>query len=111
MTIEIITTETSISIIDIEDALKTVFDPDISVSIYDLGLIYKIEAIKNNVNITMTLTSANCPEAESLPELAKESIVQKLNNPEIIVNLVVVFDPPWTVDNMSEEVLLKLNLL
>lgn len=111
MMIEIIKKDTLIDIVDIEDALKTVFDPDISVSIYDLGLIYKIETLSNTVNITMTLTSANCPEAESLPDMAKEAVVQKLNNPEIIVNVIVVFDPPWTVDNMSEEVLLKLNLL
>ena len=111
MDIEIVKNDSNIDIVDIEDALKNVFDPDISVSIYALGLIYKIETLPNAVNITMTLTSASCPEAITLPEMAKNSIEEKLNNSDIIVNVEVVFDPPWTVDNMSEEVLLKLNLL
>lgn len=111
MEVEIVQKDDQISIIDIEYALKSVFDPDISVSIYDLGLIYKIETLLNTVNITMTLTSASCPEAITLPASAKSSIEEKLNNPEIIVNVEVVFEPAWTVDNMSEEALLKLNLL
>lgn len=111
MEIEIITKDNHIDLVDIEDALKSVFDPDISVSIYDLGLIYKIEILPQTVNITMTLTSASCPEAITLPDMAKTSIEEKLNNPDIKVNVEVVYDPPWTVDNMSEEVLLKLNLL
>ena len=109
MEIEIITKDNNIDLVDIEDALKSVFDPDISVSIYDLGLIYKIEILPQTVNITMTLTSASCPEAITLPEMTKTSIEEKLNNPDIKVNVDVVYEPPWTVDNMSEEVLLKLS--
>ena len=89
--------------------LKKIFDPEIPVNIYDLGLIYKVEVDeKNKVNVDMTLTSPNCPVAESLPIDVKESIkkVEGVSD----VNLNLVWEPPWDKDKMSEAAKLELNL-
>ncbi len=89
--------------------IKKIFDPEIPVNIYELGLIYKIEVIEEkNVNIDMTLTSPNCPVAESLPKMVKDNIM-KINGVES-VDLKLVWDPPWTQDKMSEAAKLELNL-
>ena len=89
--------------------VKKIYDPEIPVNIYDLGLIYNI-AIKNDneAYIEMTLTSPNCPVAESLPKMVKENI----NSIEGVkkVELKLVWNPPWTKDMMSEEAKLELNL-
>ena len=89
--------------------IKKIYDPEIPVNIYELGLIYKIE-INNEkkVNIEMTLTSPNCPVAESLPKMVKDNIL-KLNGVDD-VDLKLVWDPPWTKDKMSEAAKLELNL-
>ena len=90
-------------------ALRSVFDPEIPVNIYELGLIYKIEIKEaKKVNIDMTLTSPNCPVAESLPNMVKDNIL-KLEGVED-VDLKLVWDPPWTKDKMSEAAKLELNL-
>ena len=89
--------------------IKTVEDPEIPVNIYDLGLIYKIEIIdENKAIIEMTLTSPNCPVAESLPNSVKDNIlkIDGVSN----VELELVWDPPWTKDKMSEAAKLELNL-
>ena len=89
--------------------IKKIYDPEIPVNIYDLGLIYKIEIEEeNNVVIEMTLTSPNCPVAESLPNSVKDNIlkIDEIND----VNLKLVWDPPWTQDKMSEAAKLELNL-
>ncbi|MBD1138581.1 DUF59 domain-containing protein [Pelagibacterales bacterium SAG-MED41] len=89
--------------------IKKIYDPEIPVNIYDLGLIYKIEIIeKNKVNIEMTLTSPNCPVAESLPKSVKNNIL-KLDCIDD-VDLKLVWDPPWTKDKISEAAKLELNL-
>ena len=89
--------------------IKKIFDPEIPVNIYELGLIYKIEVIEEkNVNIDMTLTSPNCPVSESLPKMVKDNIM-KINGVES-VDLKLVWDPPWTQDKMSEAAKLELNL-
>ena len=91
------------------EEIKKIYDPEIPVNIYDLGLIYKIEVNdKNNVNIDMTLTSPNCPVAESLPNEVKENIkkVEGVSD----VNLNLVWEPPWDKDKMSEAAKLELNL-
>ena len=89
--------------------IKKIFDPEIPVNIYELGLIYKIEVIEEkNVNIDMTLTSPNCPVAESLPKMVKDNIM-KINGVES-VDLKLVWDPPWTQDKMSEAAKLEPNL-
>ena len=89
--------------------IKKIFDPEIPVNIYELGLIYKIEINdEKKVLIEMTLTSPNCPVAESLPNSVKKNI---LNIDEIKeVELKLVWDPPWTKDKMSEAAKLELNL-
>ena len=89
--------------------IKTVYDPEIPVNIYELGLIYKIEIDdKNKVNVDMTLTSPNCPVAESLPKEVKDNImiVEGVSD----VNLNLVWEPPWDKDKMSEAAKLELNL-
>ena len=89
--------------------VKKIYDPEIPVNIYELGLIYKIEVSeKNDVLIEMTLTSPNCPVAESLPNSVKENIL-KINGIKN-VDLKLVWDPPWTKEKMSEAAKLELNL-
>ena len=92
------------------DALKTVFDPDIPVNVYDLGLIYRIEIADNNlVNITMTLTNPDGAVADDLIKQVREAVQQLEGVEKSNVNL--VFDPPWTKDNMSDAAMLELGLL
>ena len=89
--------------------IKKIFDPEIPVNIYELGLIYKIEVDETNiVSIDMTLTSPNCPVAESLPNEVKENIkkVEGVSD----VNVKIVWEPPWDKDKMSEAAKLELNL-
>ena len=89
--------------------IKKIFDPEIPVNIYELGLIYKIEIDeKKKVLIDMTLTSPNCPVDESLPKMVKNNIlnIEEVND----VDLKLVWDPPWTKDKMSEAAKLELNL-
>ena len=89
--------------------IKKIYDPEIPVNIYDLGLIYKIEINgEKKVLVEMTLTSPNCPVAESLPNSVKENIL-KIDGIED-VNLKLVWDPPWSKDKMSETAKLELNL-
>ena len=89
--------------------IKKIYDPEIPVNIYELGLIYKIEVKDSNkVMIEMTLTSPNCPVAESLPNSVKQNIL-KVEGIKY-VDLKLVWDPPWTKDKMSEAAKLELNL-
>ncbi len=89
--------------------IKKIYDPEIPVNIFELGLIYKIEIIETNrILIEMTLTSPNCPVAESLPNSVKENIL-KINGVKD-VDLKLVWDPPWTKDKMSEAAKIELNL-
>ena len=89
--------------------VKKIYDPEIPVNIYELGLIYKIEIDKKkNVNIDMTLTSPNCPVAESLPNQVKENIMKMEGVSDVKLNL--VWEPPWDKDKMSEAAKLELNL-
>ena len=89
--------------------IKKIYDPEIPVNIYELGLIYKIEIRdEKKVNIEMTLTSPNCPVAESLPKMVKDNV---LKIEEVFdVDLKLVWSPPWTKDMMSEAAKLELNL-
>jgi len=91
------------------EEIKKIYDPEIPVNIYELGLIYKIEVDeKNKVNIDMTLTSPNCPVAESLPKDVKENIMKVEGVSD--VNLNIVWEPPWDKDKMSEAAKLELIL-
>ena len=89
--------------------IKKIYDPEIPVNIYELGLIYKIEITdKKKVNIDMTLTTPNCPVADSLPKMVKNNILKIEGISDVDLNL--VWDPPWTKDKMSEAAKLELNL-
>tara|TARA_B110000116_G_C16408275_1_gene390638 strand:- start:254 stop:556 length:303 start_codon:yes stop_codon:yes gene_type:complete len=91
------------------EEIKKIFDPEIPVNIYELGLIYKVEVDeKNKVVIEMTLTSPNCPVAESLPNEVKHNV--KCIDGVSDVDLNVVWEPPWNKDKMSEAAKLELNL-
>lgn len=95
---------------EIVKVLKTVYDPEIPVNIYDLGLIYEIEVREEGkVKIVMTLTSPNCPVAESLPEEVYEKVLALEGVEDVELHL--TFDPPWTKDMLSEEAMLELGLL
>jgi FeS assembly SUF system protein len=89
--------------------LSTLYDPEIPVNIYDLGLIYEIGIEDGIVTVTMTLTAPNCPVAESLPQEVKESIAELPGVNEAIVNL--TFTPAWSIDMLSDAVKLDLGLL
>ena len=89
--------------------IKKIYDPEIPVNIYELGLIYNIIVdSNNNVKIDMTLTSPNCPVAESLPNEVKYSVkgIKEVKD----VNLKLVWEPPWDKSKMSEAALVELNL-
>lgn len=94
----------------IVEVLKTIFDPEIPVDIYELGLIYDVFVNENfDVKILMTLTSPNCPVAETLPVEVEEKVktIDVINNAEVEIT----FDPMWTQDMMSEEAKLELGFL
>jgi len=90
--------------------IQTIYDPEIPVNIYELGLIYDVSINHfGEVRISMTLTSPNCPVAESLPNEVKEKV---LTLDEVNTCLVLItFDPPWTTENMSDECKLELGML
>ena len=91
------------------EEIKKIYDPEIPVNIYDLGLIYDVKVEnKNTAKVKMTLTSPNCPVAESLPKEVKDGIMQVegIEN----VDLKLVWDPPWNQTMMTEAAKLELNL-
>ena len=88
--------------------ISTIYDPEIPVNIYDLGLIYDVKVKDNIAKITMTLTSPNCPVAESLPQDVKDCAMQVEGIEKVDLDL--VFEPPWNKDMMTEAAKLELNL-
>ena len=91
------------------EKIKEIYDPEIPVNIYELGLIYKIEVDeKNKVDVDMTLTSPNCPVAEELPNQVKNTIMNVEGVSDVKLNL--VWEPPWDKDKMSVAAKLELNL-
>ncbi|GAB5556778.1 MAG: SUF system Fe-S cluster assembly protein [Schleiferiaceae bacterium] len=95
---------------DVVDVLRSIYDPEIPVDIYELGLIYDVHVSDAaDVKILMTLTSPNCPVAESLPQEVKEKTRSLDEVNEVEVEL--TFDPPWNKDLMSEEAKLELGML
>ena len=89
--------------------IKKIYDPEIPVNIYELGLIYEIKVDKdNNVKVNMTLTTPNCPVAESLPNEVKNSVKEIKEVKD--VDLKLVWEPPWDKSMMSESAKLELNL-
>lgn len=92
---------------EIIKVIRTVFDPEIPVNIYDLGLIYDIRTQSDGyIEVDMTLTSPNCPVAESLPQEVKIKVEELPGAKNTKMN--IVFDPPWRKDMMSEEAMLEL---
>src|ERR1700744_4572278 len=90
-------------------ALKTVYDPEIPVDIYELGLIYKVDVSDHkDVAVDMTLTAPNCPGAGEMPRMVQEALegVEDIGK----VTVAMTFDPPWTPERMSEEAKLELNM-
>ncbi len=88
------------------DALKTVYDPEIPVNIYELGLIYDIKTNGDKVQVLMTLTSPNCPAAQSLPLEVREKVAACPGVDKADVE--IVWDPPWGMEMMSDEAKLQL---
>ncbi len=92
------------------EVIQTIYDPEIPVDIYELGLIYDVRVSEEaDIEIDMTLTSPSCPVAETMPEEVKQKVssLDAVNKVEVIM----VFDPPWTKDMMSEEAKLELGFL
>lgn len=95
---------------EIVRVIKTIYDPEIPVNIYELGLIYEVDVDEyDNVDIKMTLTAPNCPVADSLPKEVEDKVAA-IDGVEK-ANVELVFDPPWDKDMMSEEALLELGFL
>ena len=88
--------------------IKKIYDPEIPVNIYELGLIYDVSIIEKNVKVKMTLTTPNCPVAESLPKEVKESIMEIDGVDKVDLDL--VWEPPWDKSMMSEAAKLELNI-
>jgi len=94
---------------EIVEEIRKIYDPELPVNIYELGLIYDIKVEdERNAKIKMTLTSPNCPVAESLPKEVKDGAMQVEGIED--VDLELVWDPPWNKDMMSEAAKLELNL-
>lgn len=93
---------------DIIAALKTVYDPEIPVNIWDLGLVYDINITQNHVTITMTFTSPTCPMMEELLAMVQAAAVGATGANNVTVEL--VWDPPWDISRMSEEARVQLDL-
>ena len=88
--------------------IKKIYDPEIPVNIYELGLIYDVSVKDKDVSVKMTLTTPNCPVAESLPKEVKDSIIAIEGVGKVDLDL--VWDPPWDKSMMSEAAKLELNL-
>jgi FeS assembly SUF system protein len=119
MSMELLKQETGASTIPPEEladftqklvlALKTVYDPEIPVDVYELGLIYKVDVADNrDVAVDMTLTAPNCPVAGEMPAMVQTALEGVDGIGKVTVNM--TFDPPWTPERMSEEAKLELNM-
>jgi FeS assembly SUF system protein len=92
------------------EALRKVFDPEIPINIYDLGLIYNLKIDdQHNVDILMTLTTPNCPIAEDMPGIVQEEVSRVEGVGKVKVEL--TFEPPWDMANLSEEAKVELGLI
>lgn len=99
----------------ITEKLKEIYDPEIPVNIYDLGLIYGIDCAKESHGtkcvVTMTLTSATCPVSESILDQVRNIGHLIEDEPDLVIDANLVFDPPWNQEKMSEEAKLQLGML
>ena len=94
---------------DIIDALKEIYDPEIPLNIYDLGLIYKVQVHNGYAEVDMTLTTPGCPVAQTFPGMVENSVKKVAGVADAKVEL--VWDPPWTQDKLSDEARLQLGLI
>lgn len=101
--------EQSIVLDEIIKVLQTIYDPELPVNIYDLGLIYNIDIQKNTVHIQMTLTAPGCPVAQTFPQVVEDALKKIAHIEEVHVEL--VWDPPWDTSRISDETKLKLGIL
>ncbi|MBR5625392.1 MAG: DUF59 domain-containing protein [Alphaproteobacteria bacterium] len=90
------------------NALKTVYDPEIPVNVWDMGLIYDIQIDEKNINIKMTFTSPTCPMMEEILQQVRESVQSVSGGRSVVVDL--VWDPPWDLSRMSDEARVELDL-
>jgi FeS assembly SUF system protein len=96
--------------LEVVRSLRMVYDPEIPVNVYDLGLIYNLDIDEDKqVYVRMTLTAPNCPEAERIPSNIQKAVLDTDGVSDVDMEL--VFDPPWTKDNMSTAALLALGLI
>lgn len=95
--------------VNVIEALREIYDPEIPVNIYDLGLIYKIQIENGNAELDMTLTTPGCPVAQSFPGMVESSVRKVAGVKNAKVEL--VWDPPWTQENLSDEARLQLGLI
>ena len=86
---------------EVVEIIKQCYDPEIPINIHDLGLIYEIDTTPDSVHVKMSLTSAGCPAAQSLPEQVRQRIGSALGVKN--VNVEIIFDPPWTPERISPE--------
>ena len=97
-------------LVRVKEMLQTIYDPELPVNIYDLGLVYKLEAAESGqVSIEMTLTTPNCPVAQTFPDTVREKLLCVPGVSSVEVTL--VWDPPWGRDSMSEAAKLQLGML
>ena len=95
---------------DIVATLKNIYDPEIPVNIYDLGLVYRCDVDeKGAVEVDMTLTAPGCPVAQTFPDVVEAAVRRVPGVTDVLVD--VVWDPPWTLDRMTDEAKLQLGLL
>lgn len=104
--IELSDSELAVNVID---TLREIYDPEIPVNIYDLGLIYKVQIEEGEAEVDMTLTTPGCPVAQTFPGMVEDSVRKVPGIKSAAVNL--VWDPPWTQDKLSEEARLQLGLI
>ena len=96
--------------INVIEALRKVYDPEIPVNLYDLGLIYDLKIDENkNVYILMTLTTPNCPIAEDMPNIVRQEVLKVEGIKDVKVEL--TFDPPWDFEKLTDEAKLELGLM
>lgn len=95
---------------DITEALRQVYDPEIPVNIYEMGLIYRVDVDDNKrADVEMTLTTPNCPSAQELPMMVQQQIEMIPEITQVVVD--IVWDPPWTPEMMSEEAKFELGMI
>lgn len=97
-------------LVRVKEMLRTIYDPELPVNIYDLGLVYKLQTSESGqVNVEMTLTSPNCPVAQTFPDTVREKLLCVPGVTSVEVNL--VWEPTWSRDSMSEAAKLQLGML